>query len=95
MTVCLTCDQQVNAAYYRQILKKLTAYFEANPCTDCGETDLVLLDFVNSDKIWKAIEQQERWTVLNGMIQRSESICVSCIRRRIAAKVGLWGLTSG
>lgn len=95
MAVCMTCDEQRDAAYDRLIARKVSAFFEANPCVDCGETDPALLDFTPfSVKIRQMIAEQTPWVQINRVVSQSGSICVSCVRRRIAARGDPWWLMS-
>lgn len=92
MSQCLTCDELKNRAYVNQIHKKLTLIFSSFPCADCGETDIDVLEFDSGDAVWNAIANEEPWVQVNKIVAKSQVVCASCNRRRLAEKVGRWGI---
>jgi hypothetical protein len=69
----------------------LIEYFRSNPCTDCGESDPVVLEFDHlGDKkfnIAKGIRDRS-WESLLAEIARCEVVCANCHRRRTADRAG-------
>lgn len=90
---CLSCAQSKNVAYDRMIVRKLDIIFE-KPCADCGETDKDILDFASGNKVWDMVASQSPWPEINKEIQKTEVVCGNCLRRRISATVGRYGIPS-
>jgi hypothetical protein len=71
--------------------KRLIAFFKANPCRDCGETDPVVLEFDHlRDKkfcIGQALHTRT-WAAIVAEIQKCEVVCANCHRRRTARRRG-------
>ena len=69
----------------------LIGYFEAHPCVDCGETDLVVLEFDHlRDKefgIGTGFRDRNWQSVLDEMA-KCEVVCANCHRRRTAKRGG-------
>lgn len=67
-------------------------YLQAHPCVDCGETDIVVLDFDHQrDKrveINKMIDAGLAWGTILAEIAKCEVVCSNDHRRRTAAKFG-------
>lgn len=72
-------------------MKLLLAYFEDNPCTDCGETDPVVLEFDHlRDKLFDigTAFAGRRWADVLAEIGKCEVVCANCHRRRTVARIG-------
>jgi hypothetical protein len=70
----------------------LIEYFGSHPCTDCGESDPIVLEFdhVGGDKefnIAKGIRDRS-WQGLLDEIAKCEVVCANCHRRRTARTRG-------
>lgn len=69
----------------------LVAYLREHPCTDCGETDPVVLEFDHlRDKkfgIAAGLRDREWQSVLDEMA-KCEVVCANCHRRRTAKRGG-------
>ena len=69
----------------------LLDYFETHPCTDCGETDPVVLEFDHlRDKrfnISNALPYRN-WQSILDEIAKCEVVCANCHRRRTAERRG-------
>jgi hypothetical protein len=67
-------------------------YLRAHPCVDCGEADVVVLDFDHQrDKkssISKLIVSNKTWNYISREIEKCEVRCANCHRRRTAEKFG-------
>ena len=69
----------------------LIAYFDTNPCVDCGERDPVVLEFDHlrdkSFSIGFGLTQR-RWQRILEEIDKCEVVCANCHRRRTARRRG-------
>lgn len=72
--------------------RRVLAYLRAHPCTDCGETDPVVLEFDHrGDKthgIAELLHWHVRWEVIAAEIAKCEVRCANCHRRRTAQRSG-------
>lgn len=63
-----------------------------NPCTDCGEQDVVVLEFdhvvTKRDMVSTLVARGAPLARLQQEIARCEVVCVNCHRRRTAARQG-------
>jgi hypothetical protein len=68
-------------------------YLRSHPCIDCGETDIVTLQFDHRDR---ATNRQELallvigtpWSVIAAEIESCDVRCANCHRRRTATQLG-------
>jgi hypothetical protein len=70
-------------------------YLRAHPCLDCGETDIVVLDFDHRDPAAKKysvmlLASHKSWVRVVAEIEKCEVRCSSCHRRRTALQFD-WG----
>jgi hypothetical protein len=70
-------------------------YLRAHPCVDCGETDIVVLDFDHRDPSAKKfsvmiLASHKSWIRVVAEIQKCDVRCSSCHRRRTALQFD-WG----
>lgn len=64
-------------------------YLRDHPCVDCGETDLVVLEFDHlRDNVSRLVATAELWRVVEE-IAKCEVVCANCHRRRTARR-GNW-----
>jgi hypothetical protein len=83
------------AARRRRILDErvtfLVEHFRENPCADCGEDDVLVLEFDHiEDKefpISKGL-REKNWEALLAEMAKCEVVCANCHRRRTARRVG-------
>lgn len=73
--------------------KRLFEYLQEHPCIQCGETDVILLDFDHRDPKTKEhnISQLIRkvgWDKVLEEINKCDVLCVSCHRRKTAKQFG-------
>jgi hypothetical protein len=69
----------------------LIAFFEAHPCTDCGERDPVVLEFDHlRDKAFAIGPSlcETSWESILAEIAKCEVVCANCHRRRTARRRG-------
>jgi hypothetical protein len=73
--------------------RQMYQYFRTHPCVDCGESDVVVLEFDHrdpSDKIRDvaSLAATRRWPNVLLEIQKCDVRCVNCHRRRTARQFG-------
>ena len=78
--------------------REIFAYLQHHPCVDCGERDVLVLEFDHRDPElkWKAVAvlaMTRRWPRVLGEIEKCDVRCVNCHRRRTAQQFG-WGKLS-
>lgn len=67
---------------------KLTHYFLSNPCVDCGECDIRVLEFdhrlpkYKKDNISVMLKRRVSWRELSNEIRKCDVVCVKCHRIR-------------
>jgi hypothetical protein len=71
----------------------LRDYLRSHPCIDCGETDIVTLQFDHRDRSTKRQEVAllvvgKPWSVVATEIAKCDVRCANCHRRRTAAQLG-------
>lgn len=70
--------------------EKLYKYLLEHPCVDCGEDDLVVLDFDHVDRNLKIsavtflVRSAYSWRAIEEEIKKCEVRCANCHRRRTA-----------
>lgn len=81
-------NERVHADHQARVL----AYLIAHPCVDCGEADVVCLDFdhVRGSKRGNvsAMLGDHPWAVIEAEIAKCEVRCANCHRRKTAAAGG-------
>ena len=72
-------------------------YLRDHPCVDCGEDDIVVLEFDHlRDKvsaIATMISSREPWWRIEAEIAKCEVCCANCHRRRTARRAGSYRTT--
>jgi hypothetical protein len=71
-------------------------YLRSHPCLDCGETDIVTLQFDHRDRATKRREVallvvRTPWSIVLAEIAKCDVRCANCHRRRTASQLG-WRL---
>lgn len=69
--------------------REIYSYLQGHPCVDCGERDLLVLEFDHRDPVlkWKAVAilaMTKRWARVLTEIEKCDVRCVNCHRRRTA-----------
>jgi len=69
----------------------LLEYFIVNPCSDCGETDPVVLELHHRDPKTKSFDigngfASHVWTAVLAEIDKCDVVCANCHRRRHRSK---------
>ncbi len=84
-----------NAWYQAENLRNLITYLIDHPCVDCGEGDVLVLDFDHRDPTLKRIEvstlmrRATAWAAIEVEIAKCDVRCANCHRRRTAIQ-GRW-----
>jgi hypothetical protein len=74
----------------------LVAYLEQHPCVDCGEDDIVVLEFDHRDaesksfSISNAVHREMAWKKILDEISKCDVRCANCHRRRTSVQFGWW-----
>jgi hypothetical protein len=70
---------------------RLIEFFASHPCTDCGESDPLVLEFDHqrdkSFNISKGVRDRP-WAAVLAEISKCEVVCANCHRRRTALRGG-------
>ncbi len=78
--------------------ERIIEYLLAHPCVDCGETELILLQFDHlGDKEYNVSEMITRysWTAILKEIEKCEVVCAHDHIRRTAKRAGWHKLRAG
>lgn len=77
-----------NKIYRSKIRQKMCEYLSTHPCMDCGEIDIVVLEFDHlSDKLSNiASLMTYSWRAISEEIKKCEVVCANCHRRRTAKR---------
>jgi hypothetical protein len=75
--------------------QRLLAHLLANPCVDCGEDDVRVLEFDHREGCDKRADvtrllASQPWSVVEAEIAKCDVRCASCHRRRTAERAGWW-----
>ena len=85
-------DRRRRAKLYAQA--KVIEYLRAHPCVDCGETDIVVLEFDHQgDKVINVnllVAHGASWTTILAEIMKCEVVCANDHRRRTARTFGYY-----
>jgi hypothetical protein len=81
------------AAYVAENLRRLVEYLLDHPCVDCGEGDILVLDFDHRDRSTKrmavgSLVRYGSWSLLDYEIAKCDVRCANCHRRRTAQQMG-------
>lgn len=71
--------------------KYLAQYLSSHPCADCGENDLLVLEFDHlADKEFSIAAglADKPWETVLREIEKCQVVCANCHRRRSAARHG-------
>ena len=76
-----------------EVKLKVIDYLKSHPCVDCGETDIIVLEFDHIDPgdklndISKLIHHKYSWDTIRKEISKCEVRCGSCHTRRTATQL--------
>lgn len=73
--------------------KKVIEFLQTHPCTDCGESDILVLEFdhVRGEKreaISNLLTKSASWKSISTEIEKCEVRCANCHKRRTAKQFG-------
>lgn len=78
---------------------RVVDYLRMHPCVDCGEDDVIVLDFDHLrdklDSVLNLVASGQTWAVISQEISKCEVRCANCHRRRTARQVGGYRLRDG
>jgi hypothetical protein len=82
-----------NAAYQTENLRRVVEYLREHPCVDCGETDVLVLDFDHRDRSTKRLPvslmlRSYAWSQVETEIAKCDVRCANDHRRRTARQFG-------
>ena len=86
----LTKTEKRNKELKREVNKYIHDYLSKNPCVDCSEPDIIVLEFDHTGKIpkFKAISSLIRarssLEIIKEEIEKCEVLCPNCHRRKTA-----------
>jgi hypothetical protein len=80
----------------REAREHVFEYLSAHPCVDCGETDVVVLDFDHqgdkTEEINAMVAAGKPWIAILAEIKKCEVVCSNDHRRRTARTFGWYRL---
>src|SRR2546425_1354527 len=72
--------------------RQLIEYLQAHPCIDCGETDIIVLEFDHvrdkRDNIATLVSSSRTWPRILAEVQKCEVRCANCHRLKTAQRRG-------
>lgn len=83
-------------AYKKAVREYVFEYLATHPCVDCGEADLVVLDFDHRDggnkrqAVSEMMAQGFSVRIVAAEIAKCDVRCANCHRRRTATQFGNW-----
>ena len=74
-------------------MRWLVQYLAEHPCEDCGESDVVVLEFDHPEDVEKRFDitrglKDRNWQDVLDEISRCDVVCANCHRRRTAERAG-------
>jgi hypothetical protein len=78
-----------SAVYQVENLRRVVDYLVRHPCIDCGETDLIVLEFDHRDPTTKrtavsSLVRYSSWSAVEAEIAKCDVRCANCHRRKTA-----------
>lgn len=78
-----------------RLRERVARYLEEHPCVDCGESDIVVLDFDHvrgekSHNVAQLVLDSASWDRVSVEIDKCDVRCANCHRRRTAAAGNFW-----
>ena len=92
---CTSAADRVPRGRVEQNRRAVWAHLKTHPCVDCGESDLVVLDFDHRDPTQKiqtvaALTRTAPLAVLLAEIAKCDVRCGNCHRIRTVEQLGYW-----
>lgn len=85
-----------NSLNRRRIYALMEEYLRNHPCVDCGETDIVVLEFDHRERIEKTsdvsyiIRRRRSWKTVMKEIEKCDVRCANCHRRKSERESKSW-----
>lgn len=84
--------------FFKNVRDFLFEYFNNNPCVDCGETDIRVLEFdhvrgIKENSICTMIRSQKSLKTIKKEIEKCEVRCANCHRKKTVEEFGWWSST--
>ena len=83
-----------NGEQKQKIYKFLVKYLSVHPCVDCGESDIIVLDFDHNKDKFLSISEMTRNSysieAITQEIKKCEVRCANCHRRRTSKERRYW-----
>jgi hypothetical protein len=87
--------------YGRKVREKLAAridgYLEDHPCVDCGESNLIVLDFDHlrdkTDDVANLVAAGRPWSEIETEIAKCQVCCANCHAGRTARRIGAYRIS--
>lgn len=80
--------------YQEKVREFLTTYLQSHPCIDCGESDIVVLDFDHKrdkiDSVAVLVQRKCSLVKVKAEVEKCEVRCANCHRRKTARKQKWW-----
>lgn len=80
-----------------EVREKTFEHLRENPCVDCGESDILVLEFdhvrgLKKYNICDMMRGSFSWKSVQKEIEKCEVVCANCHKRRTAKRFGSWRL---
>lgn len=89
-----TRSTEQRARRRRVARQRVLQYLRANPCVDCGECDVLVLEFDHRHqhqkkaKVTELVTQARTWQRIEDEIAKCDVRCANCHRRRTHKQLG-------
>lgn len=87
-----------NTAIKNEIIEFLGNYFATHPCVDCGEKDVLVLEFDHRDRlekfdeVSKLISNRGKLEKVEKEVEKCDVRCANCHRRKTSIESKSWRL---
>lgn len=82
-----------NQRVWEERKRWMIEFFRTHPCVDCGETDIIVLEFDHLEDKAFGVAHGARWRKWEDVLAemaKCEVVCANCHRRRTARRNGSW-----
>lgn len=89
---CKGCRSLFNVERKQSQYDLICEYLSAHSCVDCGESDILVLEFDHLPKYEKSyaistlIGRAVAWEIIQAEIDKCEVVCANCHRKRTAER---------